>query len=571
LGKTLMTITLIFSLHWRNRNDRFVVVCPSSLVSNWSNEFDKWVGKASQPKRVVIRKGGEEGLKLIKSFVPLKPHQKSEVLIISYDLYRRSSNILSQSKNIGLLVVDEGHRLKNTSGSLTLSALESLNCKARLVITGTPIQNNMSEFYNLCHFSNPGILGDLNTFRRVYERPISAANNKHASTSQKQKGREISHELDTITSTFMIRRLQKDVLQSLLPPRSEFLLFCKPSQIQCELYKELTSHSSRLSDPLPLLTKLRKLCTHPSLLGDCDRDHGHDNRQSNMIQDHTSNILSGKIKVLSHLLQSIRNNCPSDKVVIVSNFTSALSIIEETILKKQEDWSYLRLDGTVKQSARQQLVDSFNRCSVDHSFVFLLSSKAGGCGLNLIGANRLVMVDGDWNPATDLQAMARIYRQGQRKDSFVYRLHTSGTVEEVIYQRQSQKNNLASFSKDAKKGSSKSMTKDKSTRFTPEELRDCFTLKEECICDTKDKIGKMWKHYNGVESLHEQSCQDSPLLELARSMPVDLSFVHIVEEAGRAIAEEEEDGLNDTADLSSIDSNSDDSLADSSDEAEFLD
>ena len=130
-------------------------MCPSSLVSNWAKEFDKWVGKASQPKRTVIRKGGEQGLQLIRSFVPLKPH-KSEILIISYDLFRMNSEILSQSKNIGLLVVDEGHRLKNTSGSLTLSALESLNCRARLVITGTPIQNNLSEFYNMADFSNPG-------------------------------------------------------------------------------------------------------------------------------------------------------------------------------------------------------------------------------------------------------------------------------------------------------------------------------------------------------------------------------------------------------------------------------
>ena len=189
----------------------------------------------------------------------------------------------------------------------------------------------------------------------------------------------------------MIRRLQKDILQSLIPPRCEFLLFCRPTQVQRDLYKELTAHSSAVSDPLPLLTKLRKICTHPSLLKTAVRD-------SCSTLSNTDNNSSGKLDVLEHLLEAIYNNT-DDKVVVVSNFTSALSLIEEAIIKKR-DWPCLRLDGTVEQSSRQTLVDSFNRGSVQQSFIFLLSSKAGGCGLNLCKANRLVMVDGDWNPAT---------------------------------------------------------------------------------------------------------------------------------------------------------------------------
>ena len=189
----------------------------------------------------------------------------------------------------------------------------------------------------------------------------------------------------------MIRRLQKDVLRSLIPPRCEFLLFCRPTQLQCNLYKELTAHSSAMSDPLPLLTKLRKICTHPALLNTPSKDH------SSTLSDVDSNS-SGKLDILEHLLEAIYNNT-NDKVVVVSNFTSALSLIEEAIIKKR-GWPCLRLDGSVEQSSRQPLVDSFNRGSVEHSFIFLLSSKAGGCGLNLCKANRLVMVDGDWNPAT---------------------------------------------------------------------------------------------------------------------------------------------------------------------------
>jgi SNF2 family DNA or RNA helicase len=291
------------------------------------------------------------------------------------------------------------------------------------LITGTPIQNNLSEFHNVANFVCPGILGPLTQFRREYERPITAANNKKASSGEKAKGREMSRELDSITSSFMIRRLQKDILRVLLPPRIETLLFCRPSQTQCNLYQDFARDVAKNPmQTLPLLSKLRKLCSHPDLVSESDTrlniGNSHDNLED-----------SGKLNILDNLLVSVRETCPGDKVIVVSNFTSALTIIEKSILQKR-NWTYLRLDGSVSQNDRQNMVDAFNRCSADHSFVFLLSSKAGGCGLNLIGANRLVMFDPDFNPATDAQAMARIYRQGQRKSCYIYRLFTSGTVEE---------------------------------------------------------------------------------------------------------------------------------------------
>ena len=172
----------------------------------------------------------------------------------------------------------------------------------------------------------------------------------------------------------MLRRLQKDILKSLLPPRKELLLFCRPSKRQRELYKSIAGSalsSGATAEALTVLTNLRKLCCHPSLL-----------EKNN--QGAKDLALSGKLKVLDALLQATKQSNPGDKVVIVSNFTSALSIIEEAIFKVR-GWSYMRLDGTVAQSNRQPLVDSFNRCSPDKAFAFLLSSKAGGCGLNLIG------------------------------------------------------------------------------------------------------------------------------------------------------------------------------------------
>ena len=139
-----MTIATIYAYHRRQRDRRFIVVCPSSLVSNWAKEFDKWLGRASQPRRVVVRSGDEAGLSALRSFVPLKP-SVAEVLILSYELFRLHVKIVNRAGKVGLLVVDEGHRLKNTAGSQILTALESVRADARILITGTPIQVRVSD------------------------------------------------------------------------------------------------------------------------------------------------------------------------------------------------------------------------------------------------------------------------------------------------------------------------------------------------------------------------------------------------------------------------------------------
>lgn len=497
MGKTLMTIATTFALYRRSKQLRSIIVCPSSLVQNWAKEFDKWLGRASQPKRVVVKKGGQEGLQTIRGFCPVKPNQ-SEILIISYDLFRMNSSLFSEAKQIGLLVVDEGHRLKNSSGSVTLSALNALDCESRLLITGTPIQNNLSEFHSVASFVCPGILGSLADFRRDYERPMTSSNRKDASHQQRQAGKEQASALDDIIKAFMLRRLAKDVLTGLLPPRQELLFFCKPSYLQCELYKETAANGA---DPLTTLTKLRKLCSHPELLvlkkGGKPKKKSEDNDVA----------ASGKLHVLQMLLNEIRQNSPDDKVVLVSCYTSILSLIEEMVIKPK-GWTYKRLDGSTTQSDRQPLVDSFNRSTVEQSFCFLLSSKAGGMGLNLIGANRLIMFDADYNPAIDAQAMARIYRPGQLKPTYIYRLFTAGTMEEVVYQRQQHKGNLADMTVDG------SITAD-SGKFTNEELRDCFTLKENTRCETKKKM--KWPDYKGCDCLVSRGCKDENTLQVAKS------------------------------------------------------
>lgn len=428
------------------------------------------------------------------------------------------------------------------------------------------LQNNLSEFYNVANFAVPGALGALPAFRRLYERPMSAANQKRASATEKERGRRQARALDAITSTFVLRRRQKDVLKSLLPPRTELLLFCRPSGRQRELYRRIAARAAAAVDgadgghnPLVLLTELRQLCTHPALLDRGDRSPAAGTRDV---------ALSGKLSVLARLLESIRARCPDDKVVLVSNFTSALSVIEEAVLRPR-GWPFLRLDGATDAKSRGELVDSFNRCSASHSFAFLLSSKAGGCGLNLIGANRLVMVDADWNPATDHQAMARVYRQGQTKPCFVYRMFTTGTVEEVIYQRQMQKGTLAKM---ADGGGNARAKGGGGAHFSKEELRDCFALKEGCKCDTQRKLGDKWSDYHGALSLTSQGCRDGPLLGVIEAdNDAALTFVRVVggEEEDARITDTDEEDTADDAMLSSERSFSGDDESSSSEEEEF--
>lgn len=425
------------------------MACPSSLIDNWEREFNRWLGPTQQPKRKILRRGSDAPLLAA-------PNKVGQVYISSYDLWRS----LPAPKNIALLIVDEGHRLKNSSGSRTLSALESLAVDARLLLTATPLQNNLSEFYTLLKFVRPNdLVGNMSEFR---QRP------------------EL---LEEACRSFLLRRLQSEVLTTMLPPRTEFLCFCKPTPLQ---QQEYTSHHGPLTDALVVLTKLRKICSHPGLL--------EPSQTTAQLES------SGKLIVLAALLQRIRSQAPTDKVVIVSNFTSALSLVDQLILQPN-NYSFVRLDGATDVAQRQIRVDSFHRTS---TFCMLLSAKAGGCGLNLVGANRLVLLDPDWNPATDVQAMGRVYRQGQTKPCYIYRLFTAGTVEELIYQRQCQKLSLAAVVEGGKLKDS----------WSPEEVQQFMVLHPGCT--TLKQL--QWKN--------EPPVVDSALASVQKHSSKTLLYVH---------------------------------------------
>ena len=299
-----------------------------------------------------------------------------------------NAKILEKVQKVALLVVDEGHRLKNAKGSLTMTALISLPCEARMCITATPIQNDLGDMYTLANFVCPGVLGDLATFKREYERPITTLSSKRNCDSDEIRRGNASRILDGIVRSIMLRRLQKDILKHVLPPRSVFLLFCQPTAHQRELYTAFSkSQSSKGTtctvEALTALTKLRKICTHPNLF---NQNYGIN------CGDNASTEKSSKLMVLNTLINKIREKEPTDKVVIVSNFTSNLTIIEDNILKPTE-LNFLRLDGSLKSADRQQVVDTFNRTDAVMTFALTLSSKAGGTGLNIIGRLLLNLIE----------------------------------------------------------------------------------------------------------------------------------------------------------------------------------
>ncbi|GAA5944920.1 hypothetical protein JCM3775_001102 [Rhodotorula graminis] len=490
LGKTLQCIALMWTLLRQsplpNKSsiDKAIVVCPSSLVKNWANELTKWLGDdAPTPLAIDGKVTGNELVNKVRQWCATKGKQvMTPVIIVSYEKLRTLTDELGQTE-IGLLLADEGHRLKNSTNQ-TYTALTKINCKRRVILTGTPIQNDLNEYFSLLDFCNPGYLGTKQEFHKQFELPILKGRDGDATDKQKERGNEAMKMLAEKVNKLIIRRTN-DLLSKYLPVKYEHVVFCGLSEFQLALYRFFMASPvmkallrGKDSQPLKAITILRKLCNHPDLL-DFDEDlpgaedafpEGYDPRNRRRTLDP---VLGGKMAVLDRFLTKMRAET-NDKIVLISNFTSTLDLFQKLCDSKRFGW--LRLDGTMTVNKRQKLVDQFNDPDGDKT-VFLLSSKAGGCGINLIGANRLVLFDPDWNPASDMQALARVWRDGQKKDCFVYRFVATGTVEEKIFQRQSHKQNLSSVIVDAKE--------DIERHYTGDNLRQLF-LYNESACQTHD-------------------------------------------------------------------------------------
>ncbi|RPA76575.1 hypothetical protein BJ508DRAFT_417549 [Ascobolus immersus RN42] len=487
LGKTLQTIALLWTLFKQNpvwdsgpAIKKALIVCPVTLMQNWKKEFKKWLGN----ERIGVFVA--DGKSNIRDYTAGKIYQ---VMIVGYERLQKIQDELSKI-DIDIVIADEGHRLK-TENNKAAQAILSLKTDRRIILSGTPLQNDLREFFVMVDFVNPGLLGTYNSFKREFEGPIIRSRQPEATKTEKEKGEGRSQELSRLTNMFILRRTSS-ILAKYLPPKTEYVIFIKPSKLQVQLYQQILASCSlqAINNPqmsLQLITILKKLCNSPALLAPNNvpsQDEDDDTPTSILPTQLDPSTLtrsavsaSSKFTFLDRLLHTL-SKTTDEKVILVSHYTATLTLLSK--LLHARSLPHLRLDGSTPTNQRQSLVDTFNTTPPTTYFAFLLSSKAGGVGLNLIGASRLILIDSDWNPAIDLQAMARVHRDGQKREVRIYRLVTKGCLDEKIFMRQVVKTDLAERMLDGRGG--------REQAFSREELRRLFSV-DEAECSSETEVG----------------------------------------------------------------------------------
>lgn len=407
LGKTLQTIAVMLPLI---KTNPVLVVAPASVVHNWQSEIAKF---APSIKVTLLSEFGttEARTKIIKKA------GSGDLIVCSYGLLHQIAETL-RSKQWSMLVLDESQAIKNPMAKRSQAA-KSLLADFKLVLTGTPIENNLTELWSQFNFINPGLLGSLESFRAKFANAIEMNKDKVAQTALRQ-----------MIAPYILRRLKSDVLQD-LPPKIEQTVKIDFDVGEAALYEALRQKaienienldqkdaSKRKFHILSEMTKLRRACCHPSLVNKQIELEGTKNQ-------HFKELIA-KLMANNH------------KALVFSQYTSYLSIIQEEL--DLMGVNYLYLDGSTPIGKRKQLVESFQNGEAD---VFLLSLKAGGSGLNLTAADYVIHLDPWWNPAVEDQASDRTHRIGQKKTVNVYRLIMRGSIEEKIIAMHEQKRELA--------------------------------------------------------------------------------------------------------------------------------
>jgi SWI/SNF-related matrix-associated actin-dependent regulator of chromatin subfamily A member 5 len=421
LGKTLQSISVLaYNREYLNVTGPHLILVPKSTLSNWCNEFRRWC-----PVFRVLRFHGtkEERQALIAERLNPGTTRDWDVVITTYEVSNLEKTALSKFA-WQYLIIDEAHRLKNEASQFS-QTVRLLQTAHRLLITGTPLQNNLHELWALLNFLLPDVFASAEQFDDWFNLQIDDAEQKQRLITQLHK----------ILRPFMLRRLKADV-ESSLPPKTETLVFCEMSPLQRETYKKVlerdlsvvagTENSGRTA-VLNIVMQLRKACNHPYLF------QGVEDRSLDPLGDHVVQNC-GKMSLLDKLLKKLKEK--GHRVLIFCQMTRMLDILEDFMYMKGH--AYCRIDGNTTYEERENLIDTYNAPGSE-KFVFLLSTRAGGLGINLQTADTVILYDSDWNPQADLQAQDRAHRIGQRKPVNIYRLVTQGTIEEKIIERAQKK------------------------------------------------------------------------------------------------------------------------------------
>ncbi|ORY79839.1 SNF2 family N-terminal domain-domain-containing protein [Protomyces lactucae-debilis] len=424
LGKTVQVISFLAGLSHSGKLDGPVlIVAPATVMQMWVKEFHKWW----PPLRVCIlhssgeaTRAGSNVRKVVQNVV-----NEGHVLVTTY------AGLTSYREMLGPVawsyaILDEGHKIRNPDAEVSLAA-KQLRTVHRLILSGTPIQNNLTELWSLFDFCFPGRLGTLPIFHAQFALPINIGGYANASNVQVQTAFKCACVLRDLISPYLLRRMKADVAAD-LPKKSEQVLFCKLTDKQRTAYErflasgEMEAILNGKRQVLFGVDVLRKICNHPDLV---------DRLQLQKRSDYGDSSKSGKMQVVKALLELWKRE--GHRTLLFAQGRQMLDILERYVVSL-EGFNYRRMDGTTPIVQRQALVDEFNTNADIH--VFLLTTRVGGLGVNLTGADRVVIYDPDWNPSTDVQARERAWRLGQKKDVTIFRLMTSGTIEEKIYHRQ---------------------------------------------------------------------------------------------------------------------------------------
>lgn len=520
LGKTIQIIAFLSAMFDADLIKNVLVVMPTTLISNWSKEFSKWT-----PGMRVKEFHGTSKSERSKNLERIQ--RRGGVLITTYQMlvnnWQQLSTVDGSEFTWDYIILDEAHKIKTPSAKTTKCA-HCIPVKNRILLTGTPVQNNLCEMWSLFDFACQGsLLGTSKTFKMEYENPITRAREKDATPGERVLGLRISENLMNIIKPYFLRRTKEDVqnkkshetkedesknvvqnsnnvVMPSLTRKNDLIVWVYLSQVQEEIYRNFLSLDEvkevlmTTKTPLTLLNVLKKLCDHPRLLSaracrqlglespqdieDLDSEAESGNSRIDGLSDETLVQESGKLIFLIGLLERLRDE--GHQTLVFSQSRKMLDIIHRILSRK--GFKIMRIDGTISHIAEREKRISVFQSNKDYA-VFLLTTQVGGVGITLTAATRVVIFDPSWNPATDAQAVDRAYRIGQKENVVIYRLITCSTVEEKIYRRQVFKESLIRQTTGDKKNPFR--------YFTKQELKELFTLEDPRMSTTQLQLQSM--------------------------------------------------------------------------------
>ncbi|KAH7380698.1 SNF2 family N-terminal domain-containing protein [Pyrenochaeta sp. MPI-SDFR-AT-0127] len=499
LGKTIQAISFVAGLHYSKMLTKpVIVVCPATVMKQWVNEFHRWwpalrvsilhtSGSGMLDTRREDRLEREMELRSYGDYdttltgagkaakkILEKVKRDGHVLVTTYSGLQTYSEFLIPTE-WECAILDEGHKIRNPNTAITIHCKE-LRTPNRIILSGTPMQNNLTELWSLFDFVFPMRLGTLVNFRNQFEFPIKRGGYANASNLEFETAVRCAETLKDAVSPYLLQRFKVDVAAD-LPQKKEQVLFCKLTRQQRMAYEnflaseDMKSIASGKRQMLFGVDYLRKICNHPDLTE-------HKTLSKKPGYDYGAPNKSGKMQVVKELLSLWKKG--GHKTLLFAQHRIMLDILQR-FLNQLPDINWRRMDGETPIKDRQDLVDEFN--NNPNLDVFLLTTKVGGLGVNLTGANRVIIYDPDWNPSTDIQARERSWRLGQKREVEIYRLMSAGTIEEKIYHRQIFKQFLTN-----------KVLKDPKQRqtFQMSDLHDLFTLGGENV-DGETETGNLFR------------------------------------------------------------------------------